>query len=191
MTGEAINQMALLDALKGGRCLTIEALDTDLDLDRKTIAISAGRLIKRGLAERVEAGCYRLTAAGCAFAESGKVLKSGTPLGRRKIPFCRDTLRQRAWNAMRMGEAFSVPELVMVASAGGEKDAANNLQRFCARLCKAGYLVKLPRNDRVHGKRQGAHRYRLIDDTGPKAPAYRPSSGALFDFNSKEERPCR
>ncbi|MBO9421740.1 hypothetical protein J7481_19690 [Labrenzia sp. R4_2] len=187
----------LLTALSDGSCQTVDELDTKLPLNRRQISDGAGSLIMRGLLERVEVGCYRLTREGKAAAADGRVISSGPyrpDRGRCRAPQC-NTLRQRAWNAMRMGNAFTIGDLAMAASTGGEKNPEGNLQRYLNRLVRAGYLAELP--VRVRGTKltsNGFKRFRLIRDTGPIAPVFRPKKRDFFDHNlgdAGEAVPCQ
>ncbi|MDX5595296.1 helix-turn-helix domain-containing protein [Pseudovibrio sp. SPO723] len=184
----------ILYSLGDGACRTMDELDEALDLSRHQISKGATKLIFRGLAERVEAGCYRLTDAGKQAVRNGVQLTSG-PIkpdrGKRRKPQ-RNTLRQRAWNIMRMGDAFTVPDLMMVVQTGGEKTAANNLHRYIRALTKHGYLLEMPR--RMAGTKvtsNGYKRWKLLNDTGPIAPVLRPGSNVMFDHNLGEVVPCR
>lgn len=194
MTGVATAQMAVLGALDGDVCLTLDELDTTVvDLPRGEIVKAAGKLVEQDFAERVERGCFQLTARGRQAKAEGHVIKAGPkrPHTGRVRTIKQDTLRQRAWNVMRLGQPFTVPDLAL-AAACGERRPENNLQKYCAWLVKAGYLILLP--TRVPGTRPGSNgfrRYRLVDDTGPQAPLFKPRTRSVFDVNKREERPCR
>lgn len=176
----------LLYSLGDGACRTTDELDAQLDLSRRQISQGASKLIFRGLAERVEAGCYQLTEAGKSAVSNKVALTSGPIMpdrskGRKPK---HSTLRQRAWNIMRMGEAFTVPDLLMAAQEGTEKTADNNLHRYVNALNKFGYLLEMPR--RVAGTKltsNGFKRWKLLNDTGPIAPVWRQQSKTLFDHN--------
>ncbi|KZL29439.1 hypothetical protein [Pseudovibrio sp. WM33] len=176
----------LLYSLGDGACRTMDELDAQLDLSRRQISKGATKLIFRGLAERVEAGCYQLTEAGTCAVKGNVTLTSGPIMpdrGKSRAPQ-RSTLRQRAWNIMRMGEAFTVPDLLMAAQEGTEKTADNNLHRYINALGRLGYLLEMPR--RAAGTKltsNGFKRWRLLKDTGPVAPVWRPQSKTLFDHN--------
>src|SRR5690606_18444992 len=103
MPGVADCQMEVLRLIPAGACLTMDQLDPMTALTRHQIAQAAGKLISRGLLERIEAGCYQLTAEGLAARESGVVLTSG-PTGPRTAPqpWRKDTFRARLWRVMRM-----------------------------------------------------------------------------------------
>lgn len=187
----------LLTALRDGSCQTVDELNTKLPFNRRQISDGASSLIMRGLLERIEIGCYRLTRDGKKAAEEGRVISSGPyrpDRGKCRAPQ-QNTLRQRAWNVMRMGNAFTIGDLVMAACVGSEKNAESNLQRYLKRLAHAGYVAELP--VRVRGTKltsNGFKRFRLIRDTGPIAPVLRPKKRDFFDHNlgdAGEAVPCR
>ncbi|EFO32468.1 conserved hypothetical protein [Roseibium sp. TrichSKD4] len=176
----------LLNALADGSCRTMDELDGCVDLTRRQISDGAGSLIMRGLLERVEVGCYRLTPNGQQAAMEGRIISSGPYRPDRGR--CRaaqpNTLRQRAWNAMRMSGAFTIGDLVMAAACGVEKDPEGNLRRYLKALVNAGYLVELPvRAASSKLTSNGFKRFRLVRDTGPVAPVWRHRSKGLFDHN--------
>lgn len=195
MPGLATNQMAIRGELAQGNCLTAEQLDNKLpDINRDQIVQSVGRMISHGLAERVERGCYQLTKTGERSALEGDVMRCGpkgpdTAAARKPIP---DTLRQRAWNVMRLPGIFTVPDLVAVAIINGENSPTVNLQIYCKGLEKAGYLLELA--DRVEGTKprsRGFVRYRLIKDTGEIAPVLRRTKRTIYDHNLRKEVPFK
>lgn len=192
MSGIATRQMAVLDALKCGECLTVDELTERVAMERRDIVKAAGSLILNGHAERVEIGCYRLTDKGREAIVEGKVLTSG-PNGPHTVKVRRvrrQTLNQRAWNVMRLGRVFTVPDLVM-ATAHGERFPESALQRYCKKLTLARYLARLPVRER--GSCMGSNgfiRYRLLDDTGPIAPVIK-AGAVIFDPNTRETRPCQ
>lgn len=174
----------VLTALGSGACLTIDELDRQLPLNRRQISDGAASLILRGLAERIEAGCYRLNAEGLAAAARGETISSGPSgrhTGRRRPPA--DTLRQRAWTAMRMAGSFTVGDIVM-AAARKETDADSSLHRYLRRLKLAGYVAELPVRQRgTHPTSNGFKRFRLLKDTGPIAPMWSDAYGMMIDRN--------
>jgi len=195
MTGVAINQMAIRRSLSTGVCLTINELDTRLvNIKRCEIIKSVGNMISNGYAERVERGCYQLTPKGLRSADKNEVLTSGpkgpdSSAARKPIP---DTIRQRAWNVMRLPGSFTIPDLITIVVINGETGAADNLQKYCKTLATAGYLMILA--DRAKGTRPGSNgfiRYRLIKDTGEIAPVIRPKTKTLYDHNLGEEVSCK
>lgn len=179
----------ILATLAGGACMTIDQLDASLPLNRRQISDGAAKLILRGYAERVEAGCYQLTPAGHKALATGIAITSG-PRGRltgglRKAP--RDTLRQRAWTAMRMSGAFTVGDIALAAARPGDAMPENNLQRYMRQLHRAGYLAELPVRARGTAlTSNGFKRFRLLKDTGPLAPVWSDTHDVMIDRN--EER---
>jgi len=186
MSGVATWQMTVRDALAMGGCLTTAGLAEITGLDRKIISATLCRLILRGLVERVERGCFRLTAKGHLSAQRGEVIRSGPRrrhTGIKRSP--RDTFRQRAWMAMRMAGKFTVPEILQLAGRAGERGgSADNLHRYLRALEQAGYVRRLPVRER--GTAPGSNgyvRWRLIRDTGPLAPTVR-RNGTIIDRNT-------
>ncbi|MUO78172.1 hypothetical protein GOZ78_08970 [Agrobacterium vitis] len=183
----------LLHCLADGSCKTIDELDATLSLDRGQISDGAFRLIMRGYVERIEKGCYQLTPAGVDAAARGEILKGGPirpdTASVRKPVF--GTFRQRVWTAIRMGGNFTIGDIVMVAATAEDKDADNNARWYVRRLKSAGYVVELPIRQRGTKLTSSGHkRFRLVKDTGAKAPVYRPKTKMLHDYNLREDVPC-
>lgn len=183
----------ILHHLADGSCLTLDALEAALGLTRRQISDGAAKLVLRGFLDRVEVGCYRLTTSGLSAAASGNVIKSGpwrpdTVKNRKPV---RDTFRQRLWTAIRMAGAFTVGDVVMAAARPEDRDAENNATWYIRRLKHAGYLAELPTRQR--GTRltsNGFKRWRLVKDTGPKAPVYKSKVRLVHDYNTGEDWPC-
>jgi len=186
MSGIAVHQMMVRDALAAGMCRTTEELALMTGLPRKAVAKAAGKLILRGLAERVEIGCYRLTETGRASASTKEVLTSGP--NRRltaKVRPAPKSFRQRAWAAMRMCGKFTIPQIVQLASEG-QRHPHDNLHTWFRALERAGYLRRLPVRER--GTAPGSNgfiRWMLMLDTGPGAPMVR-NDGTVVDRNTGE-----
>lgn len=182
----------VLHSLTNGTCRTMDDLVSDLGLSRRQVSDGAAKLVLRGYLERVEAGCYRLTAAGLAAAAAGEVIKSGpyrkhTDKAREALP---DTFRQRLWTAIRMSGAFTIGDVVMAATRG-DKDAESNAGRYLRYLIRAGYVAELPvRQPGTRMTSNGFKRYRLIKNTGQIAPIYRGLTGEIYDYNTGECAPC-
>lgn len=80
---------------------------------------------------------------------------------------------------------MTLAELMLTICHGTEKNADSNLRNWLNKLCRGGYLIR----ERVaDGKSNssGSYRYRLVQDSGPKAPVVRVSDGTIFDPNSGE-----
>jgi hypothetical protein len=193
-TGNAHNQMALIRAVPADACLTVDEMTAVVTMDRRVIVKTASSLVTRGLLERVERGCFRLTADGRRVVESGEPLSSG-PQGSHTGPRTprRTTLRTRLWRAMRTTGKFTIGDLLTAASRGTEKRPENNAQRYVLRLQEAGYLHRLPtRRKGTAVTSNGFCRWALILDTGPEAPMLRRTANGweVFDPNTGEVRPC-
>lgn len=176
----------------GASCLTIDVLAQDLGLTNRQVSNAAAGLIEKNLLERVEAGCFQLTVQGRNAAQSGVQITSGPngPLQSVRKPEAL-TLRQRAWNAIRIQRRFTVPDLLTAAAMGDEKSAANNLQRWLGYLCRARIVRRLPRRQPGTAPTSpGYVQYTLVNDLGHIAPTYRAKSRAIFDHNSGEEIRC-
>ncbi len=182
------HQTMLLHHL-GDTCKTIEVLSKDLGLTRTQISNAATALIRKDYLERVELGCFQLTAAGQAAAKRGEQITPG-PNGehkaaRRAMP---DTLRQRAWNAIRIQRRFTIQDILTAAATGAEANAENNLQRYFKALCKAGVLRRLPKRQAGSAlTSNGFAQYTLVRDLGHVAPSYRAKAGSLIDHNTGKE----
>ncbi|WP_319530844.1 hypothetical protein [uncultured Cohaesibacter sp.] len=177
---------AVLSRLSDGQCHTVDHLDYALaDFQRREIVKCAGRLIMRGLLERVEIGCYQLTEDGKRIVASGEAISSGPyrpDRGHCRKP--RNTMRQRAWTAMRMSGTFTVGDIAMAAASGSEVSPEQNLQKYFWALKRAGYLAELPiRAKGTALTSNGFKRFRLMRDTGPTAPVFRANKDCLFDHN--------
>lgn len=188
MPGDATCQKELLALMPTNACLTMDQLAAMTTLTRRQIAMAAGKLISRGFLERIEAGCYQLTAGGLAARESGLPLTSG-PNGPRTAPqpWRKDTFRARLWRVMRMKKVFTVPMLLELASRG-EHDTAQGCHRYLSVLRRCGYVIRMP--GRVPGTAitsNGFAKYMLVKDTGHKWPLVR--KHGVYDQNLREVAP--
>lgn len=193
ITGNATHQAAVLAAMANpfSGPATIEELASRLPIGHKQIATAAARLMQRDYVERLETGVYRLTLTGREALQAGVSLTSGPHRGKRKYPVHADSLRQRAWSAMRLSKRFTVPDLLTLAARDDDGNAEGNIRRFCHQLVKCGYLCQLPL--RVAGQKEtspGHVCYRLLRDTGERAPQYRKLPRAFYDWNTREVFPC-
>ncbi len=182
------HQTRVLRALPDA-CKTLRVLSRELALTHRQVSDAASALIGKGLVERVEAGCFQLTWEGEQAVADGFAITSGpnAPHDGARRPM-RDTLRQRAWNAMRIQRSFTINDLLMASTHGTERDAVSNLQRYLGALARAGVVRRMRR--RAAGTRptsNGFLKYQLLRDLGEIAPTIRPASGVLHDHNSGEE----
>lgn len=194
MSGIATNQNALLRLFDPGTPATIDELAEASAISRHETIKAAGYLINRGYLLRLENGVFALTEKGAQAQADGVEIRSGPmgpDTGKGRKPF-RETLRQRAWNAMRVMTVFSTAEIVAVACDDpSEKDHAN-VRRYCRALTGAGFLMDMP--TRASGAAEtsnGFKRYRLFNDTGEIAPTYRNTKREVFDHNTREVFSCQ
>ncbi|WP_241648279.1 hypothetical protein [Paenirhodobacter populi] len=178
--------------LADGECLTLSVLAREYGISDKRISKAASSLHARGYLMRAVAGCYRLTDDGLAAVARGEVITSGpidadaTVLERAPTNGFRDKL----WRTMRAQREFTVVDIVMDA-ADGEKDCVNDAYRYLRILKSAGYVIEMP--GRVPGNKpgsNGAKVFRLVRDTGSRAPLHRSKLGIVHDFNIGEDVPC-
>jgi len=194
MTGKATTQMDLLRTLEPGHCLTSLNLKVATGYDGRRVADAIGKLVSKGLVERKQVGCFQLTKAGHAFLESGEELTSGPngPLTGQRKPNKRATVRQRAWNVMRMGNVFTVPDLLLAVLTADDGDPTSNLQRYIKALVGAGYVVELPARKRGTSlTSNGFKRYRLIKNTGEIAPSVTSPNNTVSDRNVAGDMSCK
>lgn len=177
---------ALLQALADGLQRSTDDMAVLLDLPGKKISDAASRLAARGYLERHAAGLYQLTPAGRAAAQAGERITSGR---RGCFTTPQNSLRQRAWWAMRVRRHFTVGDLVSDAVRDGEL-AYKTLQGYLRQLELAGIVGAAGRKPGRRRGSNGARLYRLLRDTGPLAPVYRATLDAVHDRNTGEDVPC-
>ena len=186
--GRAIHQEALLKALAPGLCLTIDQLEGSGGLSRRQITNAAMGLIRRALVERVELGCFRLTAEGITLRAAGTPLTSGPNAphtGQRRTR--KPNFRTRIWRAMAVRDKFAIGDLVAVAARGEERDPMSNAGRYLAALANAGYIRRLPVKGRGTAlTSNGFVRYVRLRHTGPSAPIVKTGGKAVYDPNTRE-----
>ena len=183
----------ILHHLADGSCKTISELVSCLALSHRQVSDGAAKLAARKYLIRMERGCYQLSDAGLAAATAGEVITSGpkgpdTASVRKPV---QNTYRERAWRSMRIRRAFSIGD-VAADAATGDQAGIDNARRYIRNLIAAGYVAELPR--RQAGTRltsPGSKQYRLLKDTGPRAPVYRPKRDAVHDYNTGEDVPCK
>lgn len=171
----------------GDACLLIGDIAEGLGLGRGQVSQAAALLIARGYVERVERGCFRLTGAGRRARDEGVTIETGVtgPTRALRLPK-RTTIRQRAWNAMRITRTFTVADLTTAVAREGDGDVEENLRRYVAALARAGYLARAAR--RRPGTAPGSNGfavYSLVRDTGPVAPVWSQKHRAIHDFNGR------
>ncbi|MEN5083713.1 hypothetical protein ABE438_14615 [Bosea sp. TWI1241] len=189
LPANATHQIAVLGALSV-EAVNLNDLETRLPIARPALIAAAGRLIQRGLAERKENGVYALSATGSHLIRAG--MKIGRDLNKvRKAPVYADSLRQRAWRAMRIAVRFTASDIARSA-VRGEKDGEDAIRRFCTALTAAGYLVE--RHGRAAGTAPSSNGFKvwqLARDTGEWAPRYVQAKRHFVDRNTHEVFRCR
>ena len=88
------------------------------------------------------------------------------------------TLRQRAWNIMRMRDHFSVDDLLTTLCDGEEKGAEENLRNYYRALYRAGILGMTGRTKAYYLRPESNH--------GALAPAYNRAEKCVTDRNTGE-----
>lgn len=173
--------------------LTLEQTARRLTLTHQEASRAAGRLIVRGYVDRLERGVYEATVEGLRAKREGRDLASGPRrphAGQRRA--MRDTLRQRAWTAMRVLKRFTVADLAVASRKRGEGDPSHNLGAYLRALSAADIVVELPvRADDGVPTSNGLKVYRLLRDTGATAPQWRQARRQVFVHDTRELIPCR
>ncbi len=165
-----------LRALASGPLLTAElakAMGISVDSTRSVCRC----LRARGLMRTVE-GIHELTEAGRQAMTIGQEITCGPDKGGVRRA---ESLRAKAWRAMRIKVKFSLDELLSLLCDGEEKDAAGNLRRYLRALELTGYLVEMKRTGA-----DGSRRWWLAKDTGLHAPAWNKKAWTLTDPNTGE-----
>lgn len=178
-------------------CFTEANMAEATGLNAVQIDRAAHNLRRHGFITRSARGCHTLTDAGRKAVEEGARLRSG-PKGpqqsgqRRRDP----GLRQRAWNALRLGKKLTVDDIVMRVVDGGERDPASNIRKYIRKyiraLERAAYVRAMPARERALSlTSNGCKRWLLVKDTGPAAPVWRAKhdSKVLYDPNLECEIP--
>jgi len=183
MSTESERQMRVLKLLCELGPMNTVALTRKCRFGLMETAGAASLLILRGLAERSIEGEFSATPEGLAFEASGAKFRSGPVRQRGLMKVSQDTLRQRAWTAMRLHLRFTIDDLVMLSARSGDRQPHAALQRYLSTLCKHGYVVRLPkRASRSAPTSNGAVVYRLLRNTGDRAPTVS-RQGELIDRN--------
>jgi hypothetical protein len=177
-------QTRILQGL-GDSCLMIGDIAGQLGLSNGQVSDAAANLIGRGYVERVERGCFQLTEAGRAARDSGVRIETGVtgPTRAARKPR-RSSIRQRAWNAMRIMRTFTVPDIVTAIACAGDGNPEKSLRHYFRALAQSGYLVRCAR--RRPGTAPGSNGYAvysLVRDTGLVAPVISQVAPVIHDFN--------
>jgi hypothetical protein len=164
-----------------------------VSLSAEQVKDSVDRLSKRGLVLHERLARYRRSGAGDAFIAAGHQVKPGsTPGGTRPLRRDRaeggDTLRDRAWSALRQLRKATLPELIELAGEGNEKDPVGNVRVYLRRLAGFGLVAALKkRAPGMAPTSNGFQQWVLVRDLGPKAPIWLTRQKKLIDRNTGEE----
>nr|WP_170181927.1 hypothetical protein [Phreatobacter stygius] len=173
----------------GRQSINIDQLADALPVSRKGISSAVGRLVARGYVERLEIGVYRLTVSGQEALGDGSARRF-THYRTRKDRICPDSLRQRAWKAMRLQIRFAIGDIVTLAARPNDRNPENALNRWFKALTRTGHIVELPVRARgAAPTSNGFKQWRLVRDTGDIAPSLR-GDGSVVDRNTGEVFPC-
>ena len=157
----------------------------------KRTSKAAASLIARRYVIRARIGIYEITPAGKAALASGVRISSG-PVNKNAALVRKVTngFRDRLWTSMRLRGLFTLRDIVADAEAG-EKDAENDAGRYVRILGSAGYVrTEASREPGTKPGSNGYKRFRLLKNTGPRAPLHRSKLGIVHDFNTGEDVPC-
>ncbi len=169
-------------------CLKLDVLAEQFGLQNYVVAIALGKLVEHGFVERRRAGCYQLTKTGLKAKRTGALALVSSHASIRQIPA--DNFNQRFWSCIRMSGSFTAHEITMVVNWPIRHPEAA-ARRYLRHLVEAGYIVEMPKREKsVLGRSYGPKRYRLIKNTGLRAPFYREKLGVVHDPNTKEDVPC-
>lgn len=83
--------------------------------------------------------------------------------------------RQRMWQSMRLLGNFKTNTIASVAET-----TANHARQYISGLTKAGYII-------LAGKQSYTHIWRLVKNTGPKAPEVSRLKDLVYDPNLNKE----
>jgi hypothetical protein len=182
----------LLEILMDGCAHRLNDLCAALPATREQIIRSATKIKDHNLMDHdTDLGEYRLSERGLIRVRAGFRISSGPRKAHGKVRRQPDSFRKRAWAAMRVRGIFTVGDIISDAMRTGDPDQRDNLRYFLRVLHRGGYVAEMPR--RAPGSAltsPGFKRFRLIRDTGPQVPVYRPRQRSIMDFNLGEEITC-
>lgn len=169
----------------GDDCASIKALAVACCMSTTQVTDACAVLRRNGLVHHVKTQCYRLTEAGMLAARNKEEVWRGPrrPLG--VTTPRKDTLVQRAWNAMRIKRKFGLDEITLMA-AQDENQPRKSITQYAYALHLAGYLLPVAAQGSTRGSEGAAKRYILTRDTGPHAPRYRKPQRVVVDMNTAE-----
>lgn len=184
MSKAVFGQNGMLKALAvdPGCCLTLAEVTAKTGVEYDAASRTIGRLVSRGLVERVRPGCYRLNETGhLALTTSERPIKRG-PKGRHSGPRRppKNTFRERLWRALRREKKGTLSSLIPLA-VRDEENPIGGARRYFRWLASVGVIVEIARIGSA-----GEIRWLLVRDLGPLAPNWSDARGALYDPNKGE-----
>ncbi len=151
----------------------LDAIAVRANVSRHEVLLRMADLRKAGLVERERAQVYWLSAKGERELEKLRRVQEEKP--------DRNSLEQRLWNALRQPpQRHSLEHMLRLASRPDDLDPSARANTWLDQLQAAGIAVLMPGNANFPA------RWRLLEDVGPLAPAWRESLGVLFDWNSRQ-----
>ena len=167
-------------------CITEERMAELTGLTARQVENACDRLRRHGFISRTGKGCHKLTEAGLQAYADGAKLHSGPNGKHTGVRRCARGLRQRAWNALRLGQKFTIDDILMRACEGDERDAYSNVRKYIRALADGGYVRAMPQREQpLNAMSNGCFRWLLINDTGPVAPIWRVARKSLYDPNTE------
>ena len=185
----------LVKVIDGGlKCVSLETLDQTFEAPRNRIATRVSLLTGQGYVRSYTMGCYVPTAAGRKLIANGGEVKPGPRQGIQHKPRETDThtLRARLWRAMILLQRATVSELVQRAATAEDANPIEACRRYISHLCRAEYLVKLPRRKKgTSPTSNGEVVYWLKQSNGRLPPRVRKKRGeaGMYDPNNDSWRP--
>lgn len=183
---------ALLKLLGDGSCRCLNEVAEALGLNARQVTTAASCLLRRDYLMRMAIGCYQLTEAGLDASRAGEVITSGPIVRNEKPNVYSNSLRQRAWRAMRIRRRFTVPDLVADAANDDDRQATGSIQGFLSALRRVGVVTELP--VRAKGTANGTNGFKqwsLSKDVGPLAPILTCKGRTVHDPNTGKDLPCK
>ncbi len=174
------NGMLKALAVDPGCCLTLAQVVEKTGVEYDAASRTLGRLVSRGMAERVRPGCFRLNEVGqLALTSSERPIKRG-PKGKHSGPRRppKNSFLERLWRALRREKKGTLSSLIPLALRD-ERNPTSGARRFFRRLASVGVIVAIARTGSA-----GEIRWLLVRDLGPLAPNWSDARGALYDPNS-------
>lgn len=186
---EATHQTAVLVAITTA-CLTADALVETLGQKRFRVNRTLSDLLQRGLAERREKGCFTATKLGLDLLAEHGFVPRGAPANVKAPTRRTGTVRQRAWNVMRIKSPFTLKSVTALAVTDADRSTMGLPEWFLA-LERAGYLRRDLHREHDGRGGHGLVRYRLIRNTGMLAPVHSTKYACIRDPNTGEDTPCK